>query len=192
MSEFYYKELSLGDADHWCRELYYERLKKLNLKGKRVLEVGFDKGEVTERLIRNKDFYQYETFDSVDALKECVDYCKKRIPDHKFIHCCITSQNVTDFLDYDTYLIFYNYPILYHNEMLNILKRLVNEFNKEVILYESLVDDFNDSSDRNQPMDWELLFRLNIDPVIRLSNKILYEQYFNVRYENGFIYLYKK
>lgn len=193
MKELFYDEITLYEIDFWCRSLYYDRLKTLDLKGKKVLELGCDKGEVTERLIKDKDFYKYDYFDSVDANKNAIEDCKKRIKNHTFINYCITSKNIEPFLKYDTYLIFYAYTSMNHNEMINILDVLVNKYHKEVILYESLVDDFNNQTNVNyKSIDWYSFCRLHIDKLERVSNQTFYERFFNPIYKNGFVYLYPK
>lgn len=193
MKDFSCKELTLCEIDHWCRALYFERLKTLDLKDKKILELGFDKGEVTEKLIKEKDYYKYDFFDSIDANKEAVDNCIKKIPNHNFINCCITSKNIESFLGYDTYLVFYAYMYMYHNEMINILDALVNKYNKEVILYESLIDEFSKQTNVSyESVEWYSFLRLHIDKLERTSNRLFYEKYFNPEYKNGFIYLHPK
>lgn len=193
MKEYTYDVLDLDKADKWCRDLYYDRLKTLDLKGKRVLEVGFDTGLVTERLIRDKDYYQYASFDSVDLIEACVTSCKERMPEHNFIHADINSKTIDNFLNYDIYLTFYTYVSVYGSEIGEVINKLITQYNKEVVLYESLVDDFNYQTNVTyNSMTWEIYWRLHTDTFRRMSNQIYYEKYFKPEYKNGFIYIHPK
>ena len=193
MEEYHIDHLDLDTADFWCRGLYYENLKTLDLKGKRVLEIGCNEARVTRRLVRDKDFYQYEHLTSVDMQESVIEKCKTIIPGHDFRCVDLTRDNITDFLDYDIYLIFYTYIVLNEKiSMFKTIRRLVNEFNKEVVVYESLIDDFARSGCTYNSKSYEMLVRLTLDKVLRTSNNVCYLNFFNIKQDHGFTYLYKK
>lgn len=192
MNELFYDNVTIDIADKWCRDLYYKRLKTLDLKGKKILELGCHVGYVTEKLIADKNLYQYDYVESVDSIKENIQECRKKFPNHVFINDCITSLNLESYLKYDTYLIFYCYVTMYKNEMIRILRKLVNDYHKEVIIYESFIDDFNDSGAKYNSIDFDAFIRLKSDRILRISNELIYLKEFKTVHKNGFVYLYPK
>lgn len=189
----HYKYLDIVQTDEWCRQLYYDRLKTLPLKGKRVLEIGCNEARVTQRLVKNKDYFQYKSLTSIDMDKGVIETCKKIIPGHDFRCVDITDKNVEQWLDYDIYLVFYTYMTFGKGmTMFATLNRLANEFGKEVVVYESLTDDFTHNKCTYDSKSFEMTLRFTLDKMIRLSNELSYVRYFDAKKDNGFTYLYTK